>query len=73
MDEIGRQSHPPAAAADCVRTLKRLRFDRERAAVQREIDRLQEQGAARHEAEILSLWSRKQALLQQIEALMEIG
>ena len=47
--EIGRQSHPPAAAADCVRTLKRLRFDRERAAVQREIDRLQEQGAARHE------------------------
>jgi DNA primase len=71
--EIGRQSHPPAAAADCVRTLKRLRFDRERAAVQREIDRLQEQGASRHEAEIVSLWSRKQALLQQIEALMETG
>ena len=71
--EIGRQSHPPAAAADCVRTLKRLRFDRERAAVQREIDRLQEQGASRHEAEIISLWSRKQALLQQIEALMETG
>jgi DNA primase len=71
--EIGRQSHPPAAAADCVRTLKRLRLDRERAAVQREIDRLQEQGAARHEAEIVSLWSRKRTLLQQIEALMETG
>jgi DNA primase len=71
--EIGRQSHPPAAPADCVRTLKRLRFDRERAAVQREIDRLQEQGASLHEAEIVSLWSRKQALLQQIEALMEAG
>jgi DNA primase len=71
--EIGRQSHPPAAPADCVRTLKRLKFDRERAAVQREIDRLQEQGASRHEAEIVSLWARKQALLQQMEALLEAG
>jgi hypothetical protein len=71
--DIGRQSHPPATAADCVRTLKRLRFDRERAAVQREIDRLQEQGAAHYEAEIDSLWSRKQLLQQQIEALMEAG
>jgi DNA primase len=71
--EIGRQSHPPAAPADCVRTLKRLRFDRERAAVQREIDRLQEAGAARHEAEIVSLWARKRVLLQQIEELMGAG
>jgi hypothetical protein len=71
--EIGRQSHSPAAAADCVRTLKRLRCDRERAAVQREIDRLQEQGASRHEEEIVSLWARKQALLQRMEALMEAG
>jgi DNA primase len=71
--EIGRQSHPPAAPADCVRTLKRLRFDRERAAVQREIDRLQEQGAVVHEAEIVSLWARKQVLLQRIEALLEAG
>jgi len=71
--EIGRQSHPPATAADCVRTLKRLRFDRERAAVQREIDRLQEQGAEHYEAEIDSLWSRKRSLLQQIEALMDAG
>ena len=71
--EIGRQSQAPAAPADCVRTLKRLRFDRERAAVQREIDRLQEQGAVRHEAEIVSLWARKRALLQQIEELMEAG
>jgi DNA primase len=71
--EIGRQSHPPAAPADCVRTLKRLRCDRERAAVQREIDRLQEQGAARHEAEIVTLWARKRLLLQQIEELMGAG
>ncbi len=71
--EIARQSHCPAAATDCVRTLKRLRCDRERAAVQREIDRLQEQGASRHEEEIVSLWARKQALLQRMEALMEAG
>jgi DNA primase len=71
--EIGRQSHPPAAPVDCVRTLKRLRFDRERAAVQREIDRLQEQGAIVHEAEIVSLLARKRVLAQQIEGLMEAG
>jgi DNA primase len=69
VDEIGRQSHPPSAAVDCVRALKRLRYDRERAAVQREIDRLQEEGAARYENEIVALWDRKKALLQQIEAL----
>ncbi len=69
VDEIGRQTHPPSVAADCVRTLKRLRYDRERAAVQREIDRLQEQGADRHEHEIIALWDRKKALLQQIESL----
>ena len=71
--EIGRQSHPPAAPADCVRTLKRLRCDGERAAVLREIDRLQEQGAVAHEAEIVSLLARKRVLLQQIEVLMEAG
>jgi DNA primase len=71
--EIGRQSHPPAVPADCVRTLKRLRFDRERAAVQREIDRLQEQGAVVHEAEIVSLLARKNVLLQRIEVLKEAG
>jgi DNA primase len=71
--EIGRQSHPPAAPADCVRTLKRLRFDRERAAVQREIDRLQEQGAVVHEAEIVSLLARKNVLLQQIEVFKVAG
>ena len=52
VEEIGRQSHPPGDPLDCVRALKRLRYTRERAAVQREIDRLQEAGAAGHDAEI---------------------
>ncbi len=66
VDGIGRQSHPPGDPLDCVRALKRLRYTRERAAVQREIDRLQEEGAADHENEIVALWDRKKTLLQLI-------
>ncbi len=66
VDGIGRQSHPPGDPLDCVRALKRLRYTRERAAVQREIDRLQEEGAADHETEIVALWDRKKTLLQLI-------
>jgi DNA primase len=68
--EISRQSHAPADAVDCIRTLKCLRYDRERADVQREIDRLQEQAADGHEDQIVALWDRKKLLLQRIEALM---
>jgi DNA primase len=59
----------PAPAADCVRTLKRLRYERERATVQREIDRLQKLGARQHDREIIALWERKVSLSQRIEAL----
>ena len=69
VDEICRHDIAPAEPADCVRALKRLRFDRERASVQREIDRLQEEGAARFEDRIVDLWERKKDLLQRIEAL----
>ncbi len=68
--EIARSAGAPADAADCVRTLKSLRCDRERAEVQREIDRLQEAGAASHEQEIVALWERKKVLLHRIEGLM---
>lgn len=70
VEEVARLRHAPAAAADCVRTLKRARFDRERAAVQRRIDELQERGAAGYGTEIDALWTRKRELVQQIEALM---
>jgi DNA primase len=69
VQDIGRQPHPPAAPLDCVRALKRLRYTRERADVQRQIDRLQEDGAATHDREIVALWDRKKWLLQRIEAL----
>ena len=55
---------PPGA---CVRALKRLRWERERAAIQREIDRLQELGATQHGHEIDNLWQRKKDLLHRIE------
>ncbi|MBI4477143.1 MAG: toprim domain-containing protein, partial [Acidobacteria bacterium] len=66
---IAAEPVAPASPADCVRALRRLRCERERAAIQREIDRLQEQGADQHETEIDQLWQRKRDLLQQIEAL----
>jgi DNA primase len=69
VQDIGRQSHPPGDPHDCVRALKRLRYTRERAEVQREIDRLQREGAADHENEIVALWDRKKVILHRIEAL----
>jgi len=71
--ELGRPAAPPAPSSECVLALKRRRFDRERAEVQREIDRLQEQGGPRVDDEIVSLWTRKKDLLRRIEALSGDG
>lgn len=59
----------PAPAAECARALKRLRWERERAAIQREIDRLQQLGASQHGHEIDNLWLRKKDLMHRIEEL----
>jgi DNA primase len=69
VQDIAGQTRAPADVDGCIRTLKCLRYDRERADVQREIDRLQEAGAARHETEIVALWERKKSLLHRIESL----
>ena len=71
--EIGRQPSAPAGPSDCVKALKKLRFDRERADVQREIDRLQEQGGAASDDQIVALWAKKRDLIHRIEALMGAG
>ena len=62
-------AHPdaPAPASECARAIKRLRWDRERAAIQREIDRLQQLGAGQHGHEIDALWQQKKDLLHRIE------
>ena len=56
-------------AHDCARILKRLRWERERAAIQREIDRLQEVGAGDGQ-ELRELLVRKYDVIQRIEALV---
>ena len=58
-------------AEGCVHVIRRMRCERERAAIQSEIDRLQEKGAAAHASEIDALMTQKRALLQRMEALIE--
>jgi hypothetical protein len=58
-----------APPLDCARALKKLRCDRDRAAIQREIDRLQAMGAGQHGNEIDALWQKKKDLLLRIEQL----
>jgi DNA primase len=66
---IAASATSPAPPAACARALKRLRWERERAAIQREIDRLQQLGASQHGQEIDTLWQRKKDLLHRIEEL----
>jgi DNA primase len=58
-----------APASECVRALKLLRYDRERAALQREIDRLRDDGSAQSVSQIEQLYDRKVHLKRRIEAL----
>jgi DNA primase len=64
---IAAHPTPPAPAVECARAIKRLRWQRDRAAIQREIDRLQELGAGQHGHEIDALWQKKKDLLHRIE------
>ena len=67
---IGAQAEGPAhSAEDCVRTLKRLRFDRERTALQREMERLADVSGPDAEARFVELDGRKKELTRRIEAL----
>jgi DNA primase len=70
--EICLQASSPATALDCVRALKKLRVDRELAAIQRELTRLQEQGPPTDGSAMDALLLRKQALLQRRESLIEV-
>jgi DNA primase len=67
---IAASPTPPASARECGLALKRLRLEREGAAVQREIDRVQEAGNG---SAIDRLWQQKRELLQRIATLEMIG
>jgi DNA primase len=66
---IAAESTCPARVEECVRAIRLLRYDRERAALQREIDRLQEDGAPGTVARIEQLGLQKIDLKRRIEAL----
>jgi DNA primase len=59
----------PGDLTECTRILKRLRCERERAAIQREIDRLQGLGLGQYGDEINLLLNQKRTLAQRIEEL----
>ena len=66
---IGADPTRSAPADDCVRALRLLRYDRERAALQREIDRLQQEAAPGGAARIEQLGLQNIDLKRRIEAL----
>jgi DNA primase len=59
----------PDDLSECTRIVKRLRCERERAAIQREIDRLQGLGSGQHGSEINLLLNQKRTLARRIEEL----
>ena len=67
---IAASANHPAPPLECAHALRRLRLEREGAALQREIDRLQELGAGQHGREIDLLWQRKIDLRHRIEDLI---
>ena len=69
---IAAEPAAPANVNDCAMELRRLRYERERAMLQDEIDRQQQQGpsgAAPGQDDLDTLLQRKLDLLQRIEAL----
>lgn len=66
---IAAAATSPAPAMECARTLKRLRYERERAGIQREIDRLQALGSGANNSEIDALLRKKNDLGLLIEQL----
>ena len=69
MARVGAQDRAPAPAAACGQELKRRGYERQRAAVQDEIERCQQLGTPSALAEIDLLWQKKRDLLTKLESL----
>jgi DNA primase len=67
-ERAARPDTAPAPSADCVATLKRLRYEREMAAVQDQIERLNGSGDGA-DRELAALWGAKKDLLRRLEDL----
>jgi DNA primase len=57
-------------AESCAQIIRRMRCERDHAAIQREIDHLQELGASEHSHRIDALWAQKHELLRRLEGLI---
>jgi DNA primase len=68
VDRAAAATMPPAGPADCVNAVRRLRIERDREAVQDEIDRLQAKPSASNDT-LATLWARKKELLTRLEEL----
>jgi DNA primase len=68
---IASESEPHVHdAAECAQILKRLRYERERTALQQEIDRLQQTGGVEPGEALQELLVRKYELIQRIDGLI---
>jgi DNA primase len=67
---IASEAAPPVTeVSECTRAIKRMRFDRERAAIQRDIDKMQAQGAGWQDEELTALLKKKEDLRHLMEEL----
>ena len=66
-EQAAAGEQPPAAPGDCVNALKRMRLERERAALQDEIDRAATRSGA--DDTLSGLWAKKKELLRRLEEL----
>ena len=66
-EQAAAGQQPPAAPGDCVNALKRMRLERERAALQDEIDRVATRSGT--DDALSGLWARKKELLRRLEEL----
>ena len=66
-EQAAAGQQPPAAPGDCVNALKRMRLERERAALQDEIDRVATRSGT--DDTLSGLWARKKELLRRLEEL----
>lgn len=60
---------PPAAPGDCIAALRRIRVQRELAAIQEEIDGLETGGGRASNDTLATLWAQKKELLQRLQEL----
>ena len=69
VNRIAADTTAPAKVEDCALNLKQLRYERERIALQDEIDRLQQTGSVEALNNIDSLLAKKRDLLRRLDEL----